>query len=167
MQTLIQTNVSQLSYLKSVLETVSDLEYSDPLPDSAALFAFTIGQQTRHILDHYLVFQEYFESDRLDYYLRKRSETLEKEKATALQTIAAIISLLESITENKTILVQSEGRIDTQNEFIQSSLAREISFLATHTIHHLAILKIMINFIGKPCHEDTGVAPATLEYLNK
>ena len=47
----------------------------------------------------------------------------------------------------------------------QSTFARELQFLASHTVHHYALISIASRMQGIMPAEGFGIAPSTLKYL--
>jgi hypothetical protein len=49
----------------------------------------------------------------------------------------------------------------------QSTIRRELQFLLSHTVHHYALIAIILKIQGFDCDEDFGVAPSTLKYQRR
>ena len=45
-----------------------------------------------------------------------------------------------------------------------TSVVRELQFLASHTVHHYAVIAAMLRPQGVEPGDDFGVAPSTLQY---
>ena len=45
-----------------------------------------------------------------------------------------------------------------------SSLARELQFLTSHTIHHFAVIALILRAMDVEVDREFGVAPSTLRY---
>lgn len=166
MDQIIKFNVKQLDYLTVILRQIGEEEFSKPIDQG---FDFTIGQQFRHILDHYIIFLKQYRSGVIDYSLREREESLETNLSFSIERLLSVIQQVEDLisADDLDLKVNTEDWKDQVDEFANSSVKRELSFLATHTIHHLAILKIMLNFLGKEkLNSEIGVSPATLRYYS-
>jgi len=61
-------------------------------------------------------------------------------------------------------LCASYSSIEIRQEQIISSLKREIAYALDHTIHHLAIVRIVLKNEGVYVDPAMGVAPSTLRY---
>jgi hypothetical protein len=46
----------------------------------------------------------------------------------------------------------------------RTTLKRELRFLVSHTIHHYALIAVILKLQGFDCGPDFGVAPSTIEY---
>ena len=126
----------------------------------------TLGGHVRHNLDHYLNFLDGFSHGRIDYEARKREQLIESSSAYAIDVIEGIVDRLEKIAEeeaDKTILVKMESDNESVR-WAESSALRELEFLLSHTIHHYALLSVMVRLSGIDLDPDFGVAPSTLRY---
>ena len=47
---------------------------------------------------------------------------------------------------------------------VASTLGRELGFLSTHTIHHLAIIKMIAHSLGASLPDEVGVGHSTIAY---
>ena len=56
---------------------------------------------------------------------------------------------------------------DEQEQVATTSVARELVFLASHTIHHMAIIGMLAEQAGVKVSADFGVHPSTLRYLQR
>jgi len=52
-------------------------------------------------------------------------------------------------------------------QVVSTSVERELVFLASHTIHHMAIIGMLAEQAGMEVSSDFGVHPSTLRYLEK
>jgi len=56
--------------------------------------------------------------------------------------------------------------MDTQQSIcIDSSLQRELTYLHSHTVHHIAQISLALRVMGIKIDDQMGIAPATLTYL--
>ena len=110
------------------------------LPETArAAFARgAVGAHVRHVLDHYESFLHGLESGRVDYDRREREREVE-------------------------LVVRTESAPGRAREGA-SSLGRELLFLASHTVHHYALIAVLVRLWGVAPDDDFGVAPSTLAY---
>ena len=51
--------------------------------------------------------------------------------------------------------------------YLTSSLARELQTLASHTIHHYALIAMAVRAFGVEVDANFGMAPSTLRYQEK
>lgn len=147
------------------------------------IFDSSVGGHVRHILDHYENFvtalfgsypieatdTELAFCDRpmVNYDRRLREREIELNPAVADARIAQMIEILEVKMPRSDIELDIILQIDlAPDTALQSStLARELSFLYSHTVHHMAILSYIFKATeveGLP--HDFGIAPSTISF---
>jgi hypothetical protein len=163
---LVSDNVSVLRQARDLLARVDPRLYSsvESIPVKSGA-----GAHLRHCLDFYDCFLAGLALGRVDYNLRERDEATAIDPRRALARIDATILALEwsSIPEPLTPLtVRAEGSGDPSepSAWCRSSVARELQFLLSHTVHHFAIIALTLRLHGVEPGEDFGVAPSTLAY---
>ena len=52
-----------------------------------------------------------------------------------------------------------------REQFMESSISRELQVLSSHTIHHFALIAMTLRLHGIEMDPDFGMAPSTLRYL--
>jgi uncharacterized damage-inducible protein DinB len=138
------------------------------LPQTA-LAAFArgaVGAHVRHVLDHYESFLHGLASGRVDYDRRERERELERDPELArerLETCALRLEALERSELDRPLVVRTETAPGRSREGA-SSLGRELQFLASHTVHHYALIAVLVRLWGVAPDDDFGVAPSTLAY---
>ncbi len=57
-------------------------------------------------------------------------------------------------------------KVDAADEssWATSSVERELQFLRSHTVHHFALIAVILRLSGLEPGEEFGVAPSTLRY---
>jgi hypothetical protein len=128
-----------------------------------------IGPHLRHVLEHYEQFFEGLKGRVIDYDARRRDAVVESDAAVARVRVAAMIERLSqfvlSETVPDTIAVMLCGGLDGADRFVTTSTpARELLFLASHAVHHYAIIKPLLTKGGYPLSRDFGKAPATIRH---
>lgn len=127
----------------------------------------TTGRHVRHILDHYTSFLEALKPDRpfLDYENRERNATIEHCPREARAKVSAIcndLKKLENTSHERPVRVHyltGSGAIA-----IDSSAGRELTFLTGHTIHHMAIIALLVGDLHIELKDGFGVHPSTQRY---
>lgn len=142
-------NVALLRQGADLLERLDDAQFAG------------IGPQIRHCLDFYACFLRGLPSGRIDYVHRERSARIESERELALGEWRATIEALEALDETA-FLPALEVRAEEGTDWSGSTPGREAQFLASHTIHHFAIVAILLRAVGIEPPEELGVAPSTL-----
>ncbi len=128
----------------------------------------SVGSQFRHVLDHYLAFAEGWESGRVDYDARQRNRQVETDPAMAMAQASVLIERLERIhveDANRPVAVQMDPGGDQRlPDWRPSTIGRELQFLVSHTVHHYALIKLLLEDVGIAAGAEFGVAPSSLAY---
>lgn len=122
------------------------------------------GPHVRHILDHYAALLDGVAGGVVDYEARERDERLERDPQRALAAIEQTIRGLRALAERdggRVLAVSSDGHQGP------STLARELLFLLSHTVHHQALVSLLLQNAGVEVDECFGVAPSTLRHWGK
>ncbi len=131
-----------------------------------------VGKHVRHVLEFYqAVLNEFPEV--IDYDSRTRESEIEEDPNAARERIQHLVSRIDDLrarVENrshdsiaKLLRFSSERPLGT----VASSVGRELVFLSSHTVHHLALIRFILESLGYEVSDDFGVAPSTLRYENK
>ncbi len=150
-----------------LLEAIDDRTYS---PGNADAFhdGGSVGGHFRHCLEFINCFLEGAASvGWVDYNLRKRDRLIETQREHAiaeyLRTIAALTNV--NLPESKAALsVKPEEIARDEDLWCASSVARELEFLHSHTIHHFALIAFKLRMRGIVVSDEFGVAPSTLSF---
>ncbi len=149
--------------LKQLIETISQLTYDEYTKPLQIIGVSTIGEHTRHIIELFVQLMNGYESGVIDYDNRARNKVIQTNIDYAIECIAVIIHSLNK--ENKSLSVTSLYTADTK---IQSSYLRELMYNIEHCIHHQAIIKIGLIYLGKEIADESfGVAKSTKEYKSR
>jgi hypothetical protein len=104
------------------------------------------------------------ERGRIDYTDRQRDPRVETDRQYAFersQTLLREIRNFDQRVMGKTVLVRSE--LD-EATWLASSVAREVEFVHSHTVHHHALIAEKLAGFGITTDFGLGVSPSTLEY---
>lgn len=156
---LLAANLQVLQQGLDLLAVIDDAQYTRTAPP---LFAYGAGSHFRHCLDAYTCFLRDLPLGSLDYDQRERDETLAQNRQAARQRIATTKALLHELAPHSTselLRVRQDGL-----PWASSSSARELQFLLSHTVHHYALIALLLRWQGVTIAEDFGVAPATLAH---
>lgn len=142
-----------------LLESISNDRYTQKQQNMDA----SIGGHFRHILEHYELFWEGLKLGHIDYDKRKRNPELETNRLFALESMMGYASKFQEETFYLESLTISQN-YNPKNPIpiIKSNLARELMFLVSHTVHHYAIISILVKLDGGVVPEGFGFSPATL-----
>ena len=162
---LTGNNIHILKQGLDLLDRLADDLYTSINPP---LFNYGVGAHFRHCLDSYTCFLAGVERGRVDYDLRERDAQLERDRSLAIAKIEATIARLGDFPATGgevSLVVKMESACDGgPSLWAHSSLVRELQFLMSHTVHHYAIVAVLLRFQGFEPGEGFGVAPSTLEY---
>lgn len=163
---LVKNNVHFLQQGIELLNDLDDLVYQKTDPP---VYQSSIGKHMRHILDHYQSLIKY-KDNRIDYDTRERDERIETDKTYATSVANQIIEnlnifLTEPLLLGENIMVRSNEGEETQNKiWSESTIKREFQFLLSHTVHHYALIAIILRIEGYKPDKEFGVAPSTLRF---
>jgi uncharacterized damage-inducible protein DinB len=124
----------------------------------------SLGAQVRHCLDFYACLLDGLGTGRVDYDARDRDERLETRPELALARLDALEARLRAALAGaadrplRVRVDEPEGAAGRA----ASSLGRELRFLVSHTVHHFAIVGLLLRAAGRPVDPAFGVAPSTL-----
>lgn len=126
------------------------------------VFSSSIGQHIRHCVEHYEEFLLALEEGRdLDYEKRPRDLKLETDRQEAIQRLEEIRAALARFGDQD----REIGVWDTGAVFpAPSSVAREMQYLMSHTVHHFALIAVIASLGGIRVPKGFGVAPSTLKF---
>ncbi len=166
----IAQNTQQLQSGIDVLSGVDDEVYTAGNHD---FFASGIGKHFRHIIDLYNCFLR-AGNGRVDYDARERDPRIENDRVYAIEKAKEVIAGLNALghdaatakhTPEECLVNSNEGaNPEYVTPWCESSLVRELQYLASHTVHHYAIIAMILRILGHDCPEHFGVAPSTIIY---
>ncbi len=137
---------------------LSDDEYRSVINGSS------VGAQFRHNLDFVSNLIKGIESGRIDHSDRERDPFVEVDREYAIsrfRKLAVMLNDLDGRVLGRSVLVRSE--LDA-SYWLPSSVAREVEFTHSHTVHHHALISGKLVSLGVQPIDDLGVAPSTLKY---
>ena len=164
LNSVIHANCQTLSALTDQISQLPAGIYSKTF----ALTDRGIGGHVRHIIEHYQELASGLKEGHICYDNRIRNKQLEQSSETAVATLNELISWLQNLQNRaspslKLTAATSGSRQDTSST-TESSLVRELLFLQSHTVHHAAIIAMLMKAQSLDVPVEFGVAPATLQY---
>ncbi len=164
---LIRDNIAFLHQGIALLENIEDHIYQN---DHHTYFQNGVGKHFRHVLDHYGNFFDGIITG-IDYDARERDPRLESDRAFAIEKSQENINALTHLENRldlfeKPISIKCNEGIDNcaENLWSESNLKRELSFLISHTVHHYAMIALILRIQGSNPPADFGIAPSTLKH---
>ena len=157
-QNALQTVFVQLS---ESIKQLSDKEYTQP---SNILFAATIGQHVRHIIELFIELEKGYATGTVNYEKRQRDYRIETNREFAADLLQKIYAAIDRT--DKYLLLEA-GYDEDSNVIltIQSNYYREVVYNLEHTVHHMALIRVGINEVSTVrLPEGFGVASSTIKY---
>ncbi|MRX27055.1 hypothetical protein [Kangiella sp. HZ709] len=137
--------------------------YNDNLE---VLNSITIGAHVRHILEHYQIFFKALDIEvPINYDSRERCTGCQNCAKTAIDVIQELVKELESMSPlDNSVEVSLITNPSLKDMVSQSSILREMQFLQSHTVHHLAIIGIALRQKGFTVDGNMTKAPSTRQF---
>ena len=146
-----------------VLATVSAEDYRQRSGEGAS-----VGAHMRHILDRYQCYLAGLADDRIDYDARQRDPAIETRVDAARFALGSLRRRLDEAWReaDRSRIIQVCERVDrtTPPPSVASTPAREMLALVSHSIHHLAIIVLLLQAQGYSLPPDLGKAPSTIVF---
>lgn len=171
---LLPTRDHEMNVLKHILAdtraTLMDLlSLCESSQVDSDFFRSSVGPHARHVLDHYdslfTAIHAPGTTPTVDYDSRARDPRTEQDRAFASQRIRRSVLALEQLGEHGfgyPLQVVCSTSPDREPDAVPSSLGRELQFLQSHCIHHLAVIAARAEREGIELRADFGKAPATI-----
>ncbi|MGB0743135.1 MAG: hypothetical protein ACPGSB_01290 [Opitutales bacterium] len=160
-----------LSILRECLRQESDLvdllSEDDYKADAPGRYRSSVGKHIRHNLDHFTAFFAGLDAGRIDYETRQRNQEVESSTTHCKELIHEFLEQLAHLetASYRGIRVRLEdGAPLEQAVWVDSSIERELQFLLGHTVHHHAIIAMILGQRGIEMPEGFGVAPSTQRF---
>jgi uncharacterized damage-inducible protein DinB len=151
----------QLDAIADIVLSIDEPTYvARPLADASG----SIGEHVRHCLDHINALVSASASQPLSYDRRERGTEVEHDPAAALRLIMRLKSAVDRWEHRATdepICVASILTTAGDGVTGWSTLGRELAFVDSHTIHHQAMIAVLLRLAGLDVPERLGLAPST------
>lgn len=156
---ILEANAELLEQAAQLLSTIDHVSYTRAAP----LFdGQRIGGHIRHVIEFYEGLARGLAEGHVDYDARRRDPEIESNREAAIVRLRCLAALLRNdsrFRSNRSIQVAGEG-----SGYAESSVARELQAICSHTVHHFALIAVLLRFYGRPVPSGFGVSKATLEY---
>ncbi len=126
----------------------------------------TVGAHLRHVADFVRALLRDLEGGAIDYDRRERDERVACEPGRAarlLRELGAELATLARRDPARALRVRSEACV-VGPAWQHSTLARELGGLLSHTVHHYALIAVLLRARGIEPPAELGVAPSTLAH---
>lgn len=164
--------LANIHFLEQGIDLLVDINDSLYTGIERRFYKSSAGKHMRHILEHYSSLVDAVGGN-VDYDARERNERIETDLQYAIQTGRSIIKKLQRFSEDMAFLEtevkvrSNEGAQSEDSPWSRSTVKRELQFLLSHTVHHYALVAVILRIQGYTPHEAFGVAPSTLRYLKE
>jgi uncharacterized damage-inducible protein DinB len=152
------------SLLDQLRDVITLMPISMYLARPAARVSGSVGEHVRHCLDHVAALTVCLEGDELCYDRRKRGTTVEIDPTSALNEIERLLFRLDRLTGtslDRPITLAAQLQHDAPTVTMRSTVARELAFVIQHTIHHCALIAVLLEWQGWHVPYGFGLAPST------
>jgi uncharacterized damage-inducible protein DinB len=150
----------QLDEIAAIVISIDDAAYvARPVDVSGS-----IGEHVRHCLDHIGALVGATSSIPLSYDRRERGTAVEREPSDALRTIMRLKTAVNRWAErdvDEPLRVVSMLTASGESVEGWSTLGRELAFVTSHTVHHQAMIAVLLSVAGLDVPEHLGLAPVT------
>jgi uncharacterized damage-inducible protein DinB len=151
----------QLDEIAAIVISINEAAYvARPIGDVSG----SIGEHVRHCLDHISALVGATGSTPLSYDRRERGTAVEREPADALRLIMRLKTAVNRWGErdvDEPLRVVSMLTASGESVTGWSTLGRELAFVASHTVHHHAMIAVLLSLAGLDVPERLGLAAAT------
>ena len=128
----------------------------------------SVGAHIRHILDRYQSFFTDIPEGVINYNFRKQDKSIESNLEAANFALSSLSRRIEALdlAENlgRAVTVCESLHHERPSMSIPSTVDRELMELVNHSIHHLAIIALLVKPFGFTVGSDFGKAPSTIVY---
>jgi hypothetical protein len=128
-------------------------------------YAGPVGAHLRHVVEHHEALLFPAHTGMVDYDARPRDAALEASPQRAHRRMLALHHALADLSAERLVepvLVRGQGGLAGEFGFqVPSTLGRELAFVASHAVHHFALLAGHCQQHGIATPEGFGKAPAT------
>ena len=141
----------------------------EELPDEHYAFAAedaiwsSPGAHTRHVVDYFDCLFAGIDARVVDYTARKRRPEVEASRAFGARHLERCIERLGSISRLDERLAL-DVRAEHDEDRVGSTLGRELRFVAGHTVHHHALIRMTLSRRGVSVPDEYGVSASTLAH---
>jgi uncharacterized damage-inducible protein DinB len=150
-----------LNELATLLAETSDVAYVSRPPGEVS---GSIGAHVRHCLDHVHAVLDAEPSGVLSYDSRRRQVAIEESRTNGIAALGAAVERLAALSApvpDRPLTLDAQLDRDGGHVQVTSSVARELVFVLQHTIHHQALVALLLADQGVSVPRTFGYAPST------
>jgi hypothetical protein len=163
---LIEMNVNRLEEAIGLLMGLDDGTFTTSPP---GMEPHRASAHLRHVIEFYECFLNGVEACHIDYDARRRDPQLERSRLDSIARLRELADRLRTspaLRGDSIVFVKAEDADASgmPDPYLTSSVGRELLILASHTVHHFALIALTLRAHGSSTAPDFGVAPSTLRY---
>lgn len=165
MRVALDQNLDLLRQGIDLLDRIDDALYRGD--GATGETSYSVGPHLRHCVDAYGCLLVGLAARRVDYDERQRRGDVESLRSVAREALVAVSGALEALRDQDPHLelsVKVDAPAEATGAWSRSTLRRELQFLAGHTVHHFALIALILRRSGFEPGRDFGVAASTLRH---
>lgn len=123
-----------------------------------------IGPHLRHCYEHLAALHQGLPEGTIRYDARARDARIEQDPEVFKNEMAPVVTWIRGLANSQldgSLTIHQIPRIDADEIVSESTLRRELLFVTSHTIHHLAIVGMLAELHGVDLGRELGVAYST------
>jgi uncharacterized damage-inducible protein DinB len=154
--------IDLLRQLADLVEGLADEEYTQK---PVGVVESSIGGHIRHNLDHIQALLRGLPKGFVNYDHRERGTEIERDRGaalTVLQDLEAELNAFAWDTLPSTVTLTGLLAPDRAPVTLATTVERELAFVVSHTIHHNALVRVMVKLLGRALPAEFGYAPSTI-----
>lgn len=156
-----------LQFNRQLLEQALELVAAHDAPGAPAYGTYA-GAHVRHVIEHYEALLFAPQASLVDYDARSRDRAVEHSTALACSRLLRLAQRLfdwPAVALAAPIRVRTRGGVFGEVALCNlSTVGRELMFLASHAVHHFALLQVYCLQHGISTAPNFGKAPATVAH---
>ena len=124
----------------------------------------SIGGHVRHLLDHVWALERGIATGEICYDRRERDTIVERDPELAASRLQRAVARLGGVGDyllDRPLLLASQLHADGRSVRVPTSVGRELAFVISHTIHHAAMIAVLLETASRPVPAGMGLAPTT------
>ncbi len=158
-----QCNISSLIELVQLLRQMEDDSYRKTTEHSVS----SIGAHCRHIIEFYQCFFQGLTLSAIDYDRRQRDLRIEYSRTVAIEELEHLQRQLGELNDTaipEHLALNAQIDENLPSVCCSSSVIRELLFLQNHSVHHMALISMLLQRYGKSAPATFGLANSTRIY---
>ena len=164
------SNIRTLNELTQLLQVMADDIYLKQSVNPQGEPVSAISVHCRHIIEFYHCFFLGLSTETINYDARQRNPEIESSRTVALkqlENLCEMLAALPTVDRPETLTLKTQVDSDLAAITTKTCVERELVSLQAHSVHHLALISIMLNHYGQSTPEEFGLANSTRIHRKK